>query len=89
MLKSVPRVGSILWVHPAQLRWTHDKNQCLFTCGRRLEDVVTDLRRGILLPSDLRMIEVVHWESKWSQATIEGSGVSERLLSSRCRSAWG
>ena len=59
-LKSVPRVGSILWVDSAELRWTHDKMQRLFTCGRRLEDVVTDVCRGILLPSDLRMIKIVH-----------------------------
>ena len=51
--KSVPRVGSILWVDFAELRWTHDKIQRLFTCGRRLEDVVPDSCRGILLPSDL------------------------------------
>ena len=39
---SVPRVGSILWVDPVGLRWTCDKIQRLVTCGRRLEDVVTD-----------------------------------------------
>ena len=26
---------------------------------------MTDLRRGMLLPSELRMIEIVHKESKW------------------------
>ena len=64
-LKSVPRVGSIYLVDSAELWWTHDKIQRLFTCGRRLEDVVTDLHRGILLPVELRMIQIVHWESKW------------------------
>ena len=63
-LKSVPRVGSILWVDSAKLRWTHDKIQRLFTYGLRLEDAVTNLPRGILLPSDLRMISIVHWKSK-------------------------
>ena len=48
-LKFVPRVGSTLQVDSADLRWTHDKIQRLFTCGRRLEDVVTDVRPGILL----------------------------------------
>ena len=64
-LKSVPRVGSILWVDSAELRWAHDKIQRLFTCGRRLEYVVTDLHRGRLLSSDLRMINIVHVESRW------------------------
>ena len=64
-LKSVTTIGSILWVDSAELRWTHDKIQRLFTCGRRLEDVVTDFRRDILLPSDLRMIKIAPWESKW------------------------
>ena len=26
---------------------------------------MTDLRRDILLPSNLRMIKIVHWESTW------------------------
>ena len=64
-LTSVPRVGPILWVDSAELRWTHDKIQRLFTCEHRMKDVVTDLHRGRLLPSDLRMIKIVHWESKW------------------------
>ena len=45
-LKSVPRVGSILWVDSAELRWTHNKIQRLITCRRRLGDVVTDSHRG-------------------------------------------
>ena len=61
----MPTVGSILWVDSTELRCTYDKIQRLFTCGRRLEDVVTDLHRGRLLPSDLRKIDLVHWESKW------------------------
>ena len=44
-------------VDPAELRWTHDKIQRLFTCGRRVGDVVTDSCRGGLRPSELRMIE--------------------------------
>ena len=55
----------MLWGNSADLRWTHDKNQRVFTFGRRLEDVVTDLRRGIFLPSELCMIRNVHWRSKW------------------------
>ena len=64
ILPSVPGVGSILWVHPAQLQWTHDKIQRLSTCERRLEDVETELRRGIFLPSALRLIEIGRGESK-------------------------
>ena len=30
-----------------------------------MRDVVTNSGRGILRPSDLCMIEIVHWESKW------------------------
>ena len=59
------RAGFVLWVDPAELRWTHDKIQRLFTCGRRLGDVVTDSCRGVLRPSDLRMIEIVHRVSQW------------------------
>ena len=51
-------------MHPAQLQWTHDKIQRLITCERRL-DVETELRRGVFLPSALRLIEIVHWESWW------------------------
>ena len=46
-------IGSMLRVNSADLRWTHDKNQRVFTFGRRLEDVVTDLRRSKFLPSQL------------------------------------
>ena len=39
------------WVHPlgdsVDFRRTHDKIQRLFVCGRRLEDVMTELRSGI------------------------------------------
>ena len=52
-LKSVPRVNSIFWVDSADLQRTHDKIQRLFTCGRRLEDVITDFRSGILFSSEL------------------------------------
>ena len=55
---------SILWVDSAELRWTHDKIQRLFICGHRLEDVVTNLRLGILLPSELRMIQIAIGGSK-------------------------
>ena len=33
-------------------------------CKRRLETVVTNLRRNILLSFDLCMIKIVHWRSK-------------------------
>ena len=65
ILPSVLRVGSILWVDPVGLRWTCDKIQRIVTCGRRLEDVVTDSCRGILLPFGSRMLEIGRWESKW------------------------
>ena len=65
ILPSVPRVGPILWVDPVGLRWARGKVQRLFTCGRRLGDVVTDSCRGVLRPSDLRMTEIVRWKSKW------------------------
>ena len=38
-LKVSPRFGFKSWVSPAELRWTHNKNQRLFSCGRRLQDV--------------------------------------------------
>ena len=59
-LKSVPRVGSILWVDSAELRWTHDKIQRLV-----IVDVVWRMScRGILLPCKLCLIKIVHYESK-------------------------
>ena len=52
------------WIPPS-CNGPTTRSSALVTCGRRLEDVVTDLRLGILLPSELRMIKIVHWESKW------------------------
>ena len=97
-LPSVPRVGSILWVDPVGLRWTRDKSQRLFTCGRRLGDVVTDTCRGILLPFVLRMHEIDRWESKWysrnnrrlgclREAAVN-RGAGPRGLDRSCFSAW-
>ena len=68
------------WVNSADLRGTHDKNQRVFTFGRRLEDVVTDLRRGIFLLSELCMIRKSIGEASGTHAPIEGSAVSERRL---------
>ena len=68
-----PSVCAESWIHPlgrggggpVGLRWARGKIQRLFTCGRRLGDVITDSCRGVLRPSDLRMIEIVRWKSKW------------------------
>ena len=48
----------------AELRWARDKIQRVITCRRRLENVVTNLRRGTLRPSVLRMIELVQFDEK-------------------------
>ena len=64
-LKSVPRVGSVLWVDLTEVLWTLDKIQQLFTCGQHLGDVVTDSCRGVLRPSGLCMIGFVRWKGKW------------------------
>ena len=33
-LKALPRSGFTLWVSPAELRWTHNKIQRQFSCGK-------------------------------------------------------
>ena len=38
-LKVLPRFGSTLWERPADLRWTHNKFQRLFTGGQSSQDV--------------------------------------------------
>ena len=84
VLPSVPTVGPVLWVDPVGLRSARNKSQRLFTSGRRLEDVVTDSCRGILLPFGLLMLEMGRWESKWCSRHNRGHW----WLSSRCRCAW-
>ena len=64
-LSQAPASGSLLWVDPGQVRWTHDKLQRLFTCGRSLTEVAQELRSGQLLPSDLPRISLVFYEGKW------------------------
>ena len=64
-LEALPRRGSTLWVHPAELRWTHDTLQRLFTCGTPLTRVATQLRQGDIQPSDLPMMSIVRHEEKW------------------------
>ena len=61
---SEPRAGPAVWMDSAELRWAHDKIQRLVTCRRRLEDVVTDLRRGTLRPRAMHIIEIVQYEEK-------------------------
>ena len=63
-LKVSPRSGFSLWVSPAELRWTHNKHQRLFSCGRRLPDVAASLQQGAEQPSDLPPIGIVRFQ-KW------------------------
>ena len=65
LLKVAPKVGTTLWVNPADLRWTHERIQSLFTCGRSVEDVAMQLKQGALLPSDIPMLQVVRYQGKW------------------------
>ena len=44
---SVLRAGPILYVGPLEKQWAPDRGPRLFTCGQRLEAVVTDPRRGV------------------------------------------
>ena len=75
---------------PVELWSTVDKIQRLLIYGCRLEDVVTDLRRGILLPSVCASLNSSTGRVSGTREKIEGSGVSESRLSSRYRSprAW-
>ena len=52
-------------VSPAELRWTHNKNQRLFSCGRRLQDVAASPQQGVEQPSELPMIGIVRREMEW------------------------
>ena len=64
-LSQVPESGSLIWVDPSELRWTHNKLQRLFTCGRALSEVAHQLRSGRLVPSDLPRITIVFHSGKW------------------------
>ncbi|CAK9050305.1 unnamed protein product [Durusdinium trenchii] len=66
-LKSLiqPESGSLIWVDPSELRWTHNKLQRLFTCGRALSEVAQQLRSGRLVASDLPRISIVFHSGKW------------------------
>ena len=64
-LNGLPRLGFTLWVSPAELRWTHNKMQRLFSYGRRLQDVAASLQQGFEQPSELPMIGIVGHEMKW------------------------
>ena len=64
-LKVFPRFGFTLWVSPAELRWTHNKIQRLFSYGRRLQDVAASLQHSVEQPSELPMIGIVRREMKW------------------------
>ena len=52
-LKVLPSFRSILWVSPAELRWTDNKIQRLFTGGQSLQDVAASLRQGAGQPYEL------------------------------------
>ena len=49
---------------------------------------MTDFRRGILLSSELCMRKSSIGETSGTRAIIEGSGVLDERLSSRCRITW-
>ena len=70
-LKVLPRTGFTLWVSPAELRWTHNKIQRQFSCGRRLQDVAASLQQGVEQPSELPMISIVRHEMKWYSRNTE------------------
>lgn len=64
-LAGPPPLGSLLWVDPEDLRWTHDSLQRLFTCGRSLAEVADRLQQRTLLPSDLPTVSMVYHGGKW------------------------
>ena len=64
-LNKVPSVGSHVRVKPSDIRWTHDKLQRLFTCGRSLAEVATQLQQGVIHASALPSISSVYHEGKW------------------------
>ena len=78
-LKVIPRLGSNLWVSPAELRWTHSTIQRLCSCERRLQDVATSLQQGAEQPSDLPMFGIVGCQ-KWYPRSNGGCGASQRPL---------
>ena len=58
-------VGQTLLVQPLSIRWTHDRLQQMFTCGRRLKHVADQLRDKSISPEVLPMIEIVSYQGKW------------------------
>ena len=52
-------------VRPAELRFTYNTLQRLFTCGRRVQDVAEDLHAGRVRPDSLPQIKVVLYDGKW------------------------
>jgi len=45
-LTAPPHVGQFVVVRPANLRWTHDRIQRRFSCGRSTRDVAAKLASG-------------------------------------------
>lgn len=60
-----PPPGTRLVVKPSEVRWTHGRLQCLFSCGRRLTAVAQQLRSGELLAAQLPTISIVLHAGKW------------------------
>ena len=64
-IDSESMLGQTLLVQPLSIRWTHDKLQQMFTCGRRLKHVADQLRDRSISPEVLPMIEIVSYQGKW------------------------
>jgi len=64
-LTAPPRVGQSVVVRPGNLRWTHDRIQRLFSCGRSTRDVAAKLASGEVPVDDIPSIEVVYYNGNW------------------------